>query len=92
MKDTEILKAALEKAITEQNEIIIKEVAIGCGIKHIKSNDLLVMCRNLIRKNPEYRLVKFVKPGQPDTTASLLETGVITRMEYDTGTEDCYQD
>lgn len=67
MKDTEILKAALEKAITEQNEIIIKEVATSCGIKHIKSNDLLVMCQNLIRKTPEYRLVKFVKPGQPDT-------------------------
>ena len=92
MKDTEILKAALEKAITEQNEIVIKEVAAGCGIKHIKSNDLLVMCRNLIRKNPEYRLVKFVKPEQPDATASLFETGVITCMKYDAGTEDYYQD
>ena len=49
MKDTEILKAALEKAITECNEIVIKDVASGCGIKHIKSNDLLVMCRNLMQ-------------------------------------------
>ena len=92
MNDTEILKAALEKAITECNEIVIKDVASGCGIKHIKSNDLLVMCRNLIRKNPKYRLVKFVKSGQPDATASLFETGVITCMEYDTGVEECYQD
>ena len=87
MTNNEILKAALEKAITERNEIIIKDVAAAAGIKHIKSNDLLVMCNNLIRKHPEYRLVKFVEPGQSDATASLFQCGVITCMEYDNGNE-----
>ena len=92
MTNNEILKAALQKAIAESNEVVIKDVATACGIKHIKSNNLLVMCRNLIRKNPQYRLVKYIKPGQHDATASLFETGVITCMEYDTGIEECYQD
>lgn len=92
MTNNEILKTALEKAIEESNEVIIKDVAAAAGIKHIKSNDLLVICNNLIRKYPEYRLVKFVKQGQPDATASLFETGAITCMEYDDGTEECYQD
>lgn len=87
MTTNEILKAALEKAITERNEVIIKDVAANVGIKHIKSNDLLVICNKIISNNPEYRLVKFVEPGQSDATASLFQCGVITCMEYDDGRE-----
>ena len=68
MKDIEIFKAALEKAITERNIIILKDVAAECSIKHIKTNDLLVMCNNLVRKNPEYSYTgSFTKasPKQP---------------------------
>lgn len=87
MKDTEILKAALEKALSECNEVHIKDVAAECGIKHIKTNDLLVMCKNLLRKYPEYRLVKFLEPGQRPESVCIFQAGVLTCCEYDDGRE-----
>lgn len=42
-------------------------------------------------RNPEYRIVKFVEPGQNPKTASLQECGVLTCCEYDNGSEECYQ-
>ena len=83
MKDTEILKAALEKAITERNIIILKDVAAECSIKHIKTNDLLVMCNNLVRKNPEYKLYRLIYKGQPEATASLFQTGALIRKGWE---------
>lgn len=88
MKDTEVLKQALEKAVNECTEVRIKEVAASCGIKHIKSNDLRVMCASIIKAHPEYRLVQFTDgwDGNP-STLSLFEHGVITCCEYDDGSE-----
>ena len=83
MKDTEILKAALEKAITERNTIILKDIAAECSIKHIKTNDLLVMCNNLVRKNPEYKLYRLIYKGQPEATASLFQTGALIRKGWE---------
>lgn len=83
MKETQILKAALRKALTESNEVHIKDVAAACGIKHIKTNDLLVICKNLLREYPEYRLAKFLEPGQRPESVSIFEAGVLTCCEYD---------
>lgn len=86
----EALKNALEQAIIGRSEVRIKEVMKSVGVSHVAANDLLVMCNNIIRKNPIYRLVKFVKPGQNPQTASLQECGVFTCCEYDDGSEECY--
>lgn len=83
MTTNQTLKAALEKAITECNIIILKDVAAECGIKHIKTNDLFVMCNNLIRKNPEFKLVKLIYKGKPDATASLFQTGALIRKGWE---------
>lgn len=82
MKDTKILKAALEKALRESNEVHIKDTAAACGIKHINTNDLLVLCKNLIRKFPDYRLIKFLEIGQRPQSVSLFESGVLTCCNY----------
>ena len=87
----EQLKEALEQAILDSNEVKIKEVMQSVGISHVAANDLAVMCKNIIRKHPEYRIVKFVEPGQNPKTASLQECGVLTCCEYDNGSEECYQ-
>ena len=60
----EALKNALEQAVIDSNEVRIKEVMQSVGISHVAANDLAVMCKNIIRNNPEYRLVKFIEPGQ----------------------------
>jgi len=88
MKDTEKLNKALEKALSERYEVSIKETMQKCNIKHIQSNDLMVMCTNLLRKHPEYRLVKFVSDLHGNSaTQSLQECGVLTCLEYDDGNE-----
>ena len=81
----EVLKNALEQAIIDRSEVRIKEVMQSVGISHVAANDLMVMCKNIMRRNPGYRLVKFVKPGQNPQTASLQECGVLTCCEYDDG-------
>lgn len=87
----EALKNALEQAIMDSNEVKIKEVMQSVGITHVAANDLAVICKNIVRKHPEYRIVKFVAPGQNPQTASLQECGVLTCCEYDNGSEECYQ-
>lgn len=87
----EKLKQALEKAIADSNEVKIKAVMQSVGISHVAANDLAVMCKNIIRNHPEYRIVKFVEPGQNTKTASLQEYGVLTCCEYDDGSEECYK-
>ena len=87
----EALKNALEQAVIDSNEVRIKEVMQSVGISHVAANDLMVMCKNIIRNNPEYRIVKFIEPGQNPKTASLQECGVLTCCEYDNGSEECYQ-
>lgn len=84
MKDTQILKIAIENAYNDYNEIVIKDIAKKCNIQHINSNDLCVLCRNFCRKHPEYRLVKIVPNlHQNPSTYSLFEYGVLTCIEYD---------
>lgn len=87
----EKLQKALEQAVADSNEVNIKEVMKSVGISHVAANDLMVMCQNIIRKHPEYRIVKFVEPGQNPEIASLQECGVLTCCEYDNGSEECYQ-
>ena len=87
----EALKNALEQAIMDRNEVSIKEVMQSVGISHVAANDLMVMCKNIIRNNPGYRIVKFVPAGQNPKTASLQECGVLTCCEYDNGSEECYK-
>lgn len=87
----EQLKQALEQAVNDRNEVKIKEVMQSVGISHVAANDLAVMCKNIISKHPEYRIVKFVEPGQNPKTVSLQECGVLTCCEYDNGSEECYQ-
>lgn len=87
----EALKKALEQAVIDSNEVKIKEVMQNVGINHIAANDLAVMCKNITRKHPKYRLIKFIEPGQNPKTASLQECGVLTCCEYDDGSEECYQ-
>lgn len=82
MKNQE-LKQALEQAVVDSNEVKIKKVMQSVGISHINANDLLVMCKNIIRKNPEYRIVRFVEQGQNPKTASLQECGVLTCCKYE---------
>lgn len=72
MKNEE-LKNALEQAVIDSNEVRIKEVMQSVGISHVAANDLAVMRKNIIRNHPEYRLIKFVEPGQNQKTASLQE-------------------
>lgn len=59
----EQLKQALEQAIMDSNEVNIKEVMKSVGISHVAANDLMVMCKNIVRKHPEYRIVRFIEPG-----------------------------
>ena len=87
----EALKNALEQAVIDSNEVRIKEVMQSVGISHVAANDLAVMRKNIIRNNPEYRLVKFIEPGQNPKTARLQECGVLTCCEYDNGSEECYK-
>ena len=87
----EQLKQALEQAVMDRNEVIIKEVMQSVGISHVAANDLAVMCKNITRNNPGYRIVKFTEPGQNPKTASLQECGVLTCCEYDNGSEECYK-
>lgn len=87
----EALKNALEQAVIDSNEVKIKAVMQSVDISHVAANDLAVMCKNIIRKHPEYRIVKFVALGQNPKTASLQECGVLTCCEYDDGSEECYQ-
>lgn len=82
----EALKNALEQAVIDSNE-----VRQSVGISHVAANDLAVMCKNIIRNHPGYRIVKFIEPGQNSKTASLQECGVLTCCEYDNGSEECYQ-
>ena len=87
----EQLKQALEQAVMDRNEVIIKEVMQSVGISHVAANDLMAMCKNITRNNPGYRIVKFTEPGQNPKTASLQECGVLTCCEYDNGSEECYK-
>ena len=87
----EQLKQALEQAIVDSNEVKIKEVMQSVGISHVAANDLMVMCKNIIRNHPGCRIVKFIELGQNPKTASLQECGVLTCCEYDNGSEECYK-
>ena len=79
----EALKNALEQAVIDSNEVRIKEVMQSVGISHVAANDLAVMCKNIIRNHPGYRIVKFIEPGQNPKTASLQECGVLICCEYE---------
>lgn len=92
MANNEILKQALEQALNERTEVKIKDVAAECGIKHIGSNDLRVMIGNLVRRYPEYRVVKMFdteeeleRTNNNPAAASLFQYGVLTSCEYDDG-------
>lgn len=92
MTTNEILKQALEQAVNERTEVRIKDVAAEHGIKHISSNDLRVMIGNLLRRHPEYRVVKIFDTAEElrrantnPATASLFQYGVLTCCEYDDG-------
>lgn len=83
MKDTEILKTALEKALRESNEVHIKDVALKLNIKHINTDELIKICKCLLKTFLEYKLIKFLSPGQRPESVSLFESGVLTCCKYD---------
>ena len=82
MKDTQRLKEALLKAIEVDTMTVIPihDIALKIGLRHVPSNDIYVMVRNICRKHPEYHLVAFTSPGKP---WSVFVDGVLTCCDFE---------
>lgn len=78
----EILEA-LNKKAEELREISFYDVALECGYKHIKTDDVKEIANAFIKVNHEYRAVKFINPNKSNETQSLFTTLVLTECEYD---------
>ena len=78
----EILEA-LNKKAEELREISFYDVALECGYKHIKTEEVKDIANAFIKANPTYRAVRLVNFNRSTATQSLFTTLVLTECEYD---------
>lgn len=81
--EKERLYKVLEKAVSEKNEIHLKEEMTAAGIGRVCTADLREVCVKITKAHPECRIVRFV--SRINEPASLYENGVLTCCEYDDG-------
>lgn len=65
------LNAALDEKATTDNIISFRDVALECGFKHIKTEQVKGFATSFVNRHPNYKAVHMVKDSQ-DTTTSLF--------------------
>ena len=69
----EIIEAIVAKAETDKI-VSLYEVGTTLGHKHIAAQDCRDIIGAVLKRLPDYKAVKMVKPGQSNATASLWTT------------------
>lgn len=81
LSDTQQLKFAVMEALEEMTEVRIRDVAYSIGLNHVQSNDISVLCDNLLRRYPDYRLIMML--DHPNAGSSAFQNATLTCCEYD---------
>lgn len=81
LSDTQKLKYATIEALQEMTEVRVRDVAYSIGLTHVASDDVRVMCENLLKRYPDYRMVMML--DHPDQVASAFMNATLTSCEYE---------
>lgn len=65
----------------ESREIEFDAVAMKCGVKRMKYQEIMEVCRMFMKENPTYKMYQFL--SDPKKPYNIFHTLVLSELEYE---------
>ena len=78
---------AIDAAAEGDKIISVREKALECGIKHLKTQEVLEICNAFLKKHDDYKLVKMVDSLKDYSSLFCTAHLIDKSIEFDNGEE-----